>query len=206
MRLLSLKASPSAARHRYLLLSADAGPGAAGAWTSVLETGEDGLQGTELPGLQTSVVTLAAGPLAGGCMLQVTPQVRGEAVKRCLHSVLVWVADSDLCSVALGTWLFGTFLRPRHLCYAGRSHFHARQRGAPVLLGAAQRQLGHACGAAWAARCAGQRRSCALAVLQQHRAAPRGVPAGPAAAGFCVDAVPAGWRRTLRGEQGQAWG
>ncbi|PRW18316.1 DNA damage-binding 1 [Chlorella sorokiniana] len=74
VRLLSLKASPAAARHRFLLLTSDEGAGAAGAWTSVLETGEDGLQAAELPGLQTSSATLAAAPLAGGCILQVTPQ------------------------------------------------------------------------------------------------------------------------------------
>lgn len=82
MQLLSLKASPSAARHRYLLLSSDESSGAAGAWTSVLAVGEDGLQVAQLPGLHTDVATLAAGPLAGGCMLQITPQVRRAGLER----------------------------------------------------------------------------------------------------------------------------
>lgn len=86
VRLLSLRASPSAARHRYLLLSSDESAGAAGAWTSVLETGEEGLQSAELPGLHTDAATLLAGPLAGGCMLQVTTQVRLPWGEACLGS------------------------------------------------------------------------------------------------------------------------
>lgn len=76
MRLLALKASPTAARHRYLLLCSDEGPtgGGGSGWTAVLETGGEGLQSAVLPGLRLDAATLHAGPLAGGSMVQVLPQ------------------------------------------------------------------------------------------------------------------------------------
>lgn len=77
MRLLGLWASPSAARHRYLLLSAGDGASGGGGWTAVLEAGGDGLgAAAALPGLQLDAETLLAGALQGGCMFQVTAAVR----------------------------------------------------------------------------------------------------------------------------------
>jgi hypothetical protein len=76
VRLLGLRAAPSAPAHRYLLLSS-AVPGGGPASTTVLEVGGEGLRPAHLPGLQAQAATLLAAPLPGGHMAQVTPQVRG---------------------------------------------------------------------------------------------------------------------------------
>lgn len=81
VRLLGLRASPSAPCHRYLLLSCDAptaAPGTADSdgWTLALEAEAGGLRPATLPGLQPDAATLLAGPLPGGALLQVTPRVR----------------------------------------------------------------------------------------------------------------------------------
>ncbi|KAL4458059.1 hypothetical protein ABPG75_012924 [Micractinium tetrahymenae] len=85
VRLLGLRASPSAPCHRYLLLSCDAAgattdPASCDGWTMVLEAEEGELRSAAVPGLQVDAATLLASPLPGGTMLQVTPQ--GAAVFR----------------------------------------------------------------------------------------------------------------------------
>lgn len=79
VRLLGVKATPAASRHRFLLLTSDAvadSSGGGGGMTSAFETSEAGLQAAEVPGLQLEAATLLAGPLPTGALLQVTPQVR----------------------------------------------------------------------------------------------------------------------------------
>jgi hypothetical protein len=71
VRLIGLRESLASRHHRYLLFGFDADQS-----TSELDIGGTHFQQASIPGLHQDQATLACSPMAGGFMLQITPQVR----------------------------------------------------------------------------------------------------------------------------------